>query len=508
MKKTLFIFACVALFALSANNNRRFNFKRALDEREDRWVDSVFAALGPRERIGQLLMIRAHSDRDSVFEADVERQIRQYGVGGLCFFQGTPEKQALLTNRYQAASKRLPLMIAMDAEWGLGMRLKDACISFPSQMALGAIQDDDAIYDMGREIARQCRRLGVHVNFAPVADVNNNPANPVINHRSFGEDLGNVIDKSVRYAQGLQNGGVLACAKHFPGHGDTDKDSHFDLPVIRHDRRRLDSLELKPFRALVKAGIGSVMVAHLHIPTIDDRPNRPSTLSENAVYRLLRKQLHFEGLVFTDAMEMKGVSKFFSAGQAELEALRAGNDIILLPSDIQKTVEAIEKALSDGSLDARKMTESVKRVLRAKYRLGLRAPQRVDTSDLRRDLNTPEALLLKRRLIESSLTLVRDRNSVVGFRDLGAMRIALVSVGDTTANPFAQYCGFYAPVDVFGVAGELDEAASGRLLEKLQSYDVVIVGLFQRSIKAAESYGVQRDISHGSRRSTRRPKLC
>lgn len=476
--------------ALSANNNRRFNFERALDNKEARWVDSAYAALSPRERIGQLLMIRAHSDRDSAFESEVERQIRQYGVGGLCFFQGTPEKQAALTNRYQAASERLPLMIAMDAEWGLGMRLKNACISFPSQMALGALQDESAIYDMGREIARQCRRLGVHVNFAPVADVNNNPANPVINHRSFGEDLDNVIRKSVRYAAGLQDGGVLACAKHFPGHGDTDKDSHFDLPIIRHDRRRLDSLELKPFRALIQSGIGSVMVAHLHIPTLDDRPNRPSTLSENTIHRLLRRQLDFEGLVFTDAMEMKGVSKFFSAGKAEVEALHAGNDVILLPADIEKTIEAIEKALADGYLDARKTADSVKRVLRAKYRLGLRAPQRVETANLRQELNTPEALLLKRRLIESSLTLARDRDHVVGFRDLGTTRIAVVSLGDTSANAFAQYCGFYAPADIFSAAGELSAEQSQALLDKLRPYDVVIVGLFQNSIKASENYGV------------------
>ncbi|GAG77234.1 unnamed protein product, partial [marine sediment metagenome] len=286
------------------------------------------------------------------------------------FFQGSPQNQARLINQYQDLVD-IPLLMAIDAEWGVGMRFKDQVISFPRQLMLGAIQDDNLLYEMGKEVAFQCKKIGIHVNFAPVADVNNNPDNPVINDRSFGEDMYNVAAKSFAYMKGMQDNGILACAKHFPGHGDTGVDSHFDLPVINHSLERLDSLELMPFKVLSEQGIASMMVAHLHTPAFDNRKNRPTTLSENVIKNVLRKQLNFNGLVFTDAMEMKGVLKHFPAGIAEAEALLAGNDMIVLPTELDNAFTTIKTYIKEGKISQSQVEESVKRVLAAKYNLGL-----------------------------------------------------------------------------------------------------------------------------------------
>ncbi len=453
------------------------------------WVDSVFLHMTEEERIGQLLMIRAHSDKDSAYEQMVEDQIRRYKVGGLCFFQGTPERQAALTNRYQAASG-IPLMIAMDAEWGLGMRLKESTIAFPKQLMLGAIRDNRLIYDMGLEIARQCRRLGVQVNFAPVADVNNNPENPVINERSFGEDRFNVAAKCFQYVQGLQDGGVMACAKHFPGHGDTNVDSHFDLPLIQHSPERLDSLELFPFRVLSQYGVGAMMVAHLNVPALDPRPNRPTTLSRGTVYDLLREEMDFDGLIFTDGMEMQGVAKYFQPGEADVEALRAGNDVVLLPGNVGAAVGAILQALEDGRLDRTAIYQSVRRVLREKYRLGLTMPQKVDTTNIRNELNTPESILLKRRLIANALTLVRDRPGLTGFAELEKFHFATLAIGDTNRTVFQTYCGYYAPMTHFNAAMNVDSLTAKALEDTMRHHDVVLVSLHNMSSRAAVNFGL------------------
>lgn len=481
----------IGVFSLSANRGHRFDLSHDLDPQEAIWVDSMFNTLDEDERLGQLFMIRAHSDRGPEFEHQVEDVIRNYHVGGLCFFQGTPERQAELTNRYQALSDRVPLLVSMDAEWGLGMRLeKESVISYPKQIMLGAIQDNRLIYEMGRDLARQCRRLGVQVNFAPVADVNNNPANPVINDRSFGEDRNNVTAKCFQYMMGLQDGGVLACAKHFPGHGDTDVDSHLDLPVISHSYERLDSLELFPFRAMSLYGVGGMMVAHLSVPAIDPRPNRPTTLSRAVVTDLLRKKLGFEGLIMTDAMEMEGVAKYYQPGFADLEALRAGNDMILLSGDVGAAITAIKAALADGSLDRAQVDESVRRILRAKYRLGLTRPQRVDLNNLRRDLNHPESLLLKRRLIENSLTLVRDQANIMGFENLEKYRIASLALGDTNRTVFQTTCGYYAPVTHFNLPKNIDSAQFAATLDTLRNYDVLLLSLHNMSRRPSLNFGL------------------
>jgi len=460
------------------------------DPKEAQWVDSVFQALTPDERIGQLFMIRAHSDKGLEYEQKVAELIQRYRVGGLCFFQGTPERQALLTNQYQALSSRVPLLISMDAEWGLGMRLKDGALSYPRQLMLGAVRDNRLIYAMGRDIARQCRRLGVHLNFAPVADINNNAANPVINDRSFGEDPKNVAAKCFQYMMGLQDGGVMACAKHFPGHGDTDVDSHLDLPVIPHSFDRLDTLELFPFRALILYGVASIMVAHLHVPALDDRKNRPTTLSRAAITRLLRKKMGYEGLILTDAMEMEGVAKYFRSGQAEVEALRAGNDMVLLPANLEVAFRAVQTALVDGTLDAQQVAESVRRILRAKYRYGLTRPQQIDTTHLRRDLNAPSSLLLRRQLIEHALTLVRDRDSIAGMPHLDRISIAAVAIGDTAVTPFQKTCSYYAPVTFFNLPKTPDSAAVQILLDTLRNFDIALLSLHGMTRRPEQNFGL------------------
>lgn len=486
--KILFICSAVAL-AISANKNHQNNFGHNLDYSEAHWVDSTYAALSPDERLGQLFILQAFSGRDAAYEQLIEDQVRRYNPAGLCFFQGSLERQVQLTNRYQAAVKT-PMIISMDAEWGLGMRLPETCMSFPKQLALGAIADNKLIYEMGREIARQCKRIGVQLNFAPVADINNNPDNPVINDRSFGEDRLNVAAKAYQYMMGLQDGGVLACAKHFPGHGDTNIDSHEDLPVINHSAAHLDSVELLPFRVLAQQGIGSVMVSHLHVHAIDDRPNMPASLSERAVTQLLRKSIGYKGLVITDAMEMKGITKYFAAGEADVAALKAGNDLVLMPENIEKALIAVKKALESGVLDKVKIEESIKRVLRAKYRLQLTAPQKINEQNLSRDINSPEALQLKRKLFENAVTLVRDQNHLVPFEKLDTMKIATLALGTARKTVFQKFVGYYTPAAHFIAGKEIQPDSAALLLDTLSKYNTVLISLHSTRSKVALRYGL------------------
>jgi beta-glucosidase-like glycosyl hydrolase len=304
------------------------------------WADSVFKTLTPDERIAQLFMVAAYSNRDNKHLAEIKELVEKYKIGGLIFFQGGPVRQAIQTNYYQSLSK-VPLFISIDGEWGLAMRL-DSTIQFPRQMTLGAIQDDSMVYQMGAEIARQCKRLGIQINFAPVVDINNNPLNPVIGMRSFGENKYNVAQKALMYMKGMQDNGVLANAKHFPGHGDTESDSHKTLPIVNASRQRLDTLELYPFRELIAHGLGSMMVAHLSIPSLDTTPNQASTLTKKIVTGLLKDTLGFKGLVFTDALNMKGVSKFYKPGEVDVKALLAGNDVQLPLLKLKKPLTVVK----------------------------------------------------------------------------------------------------------------------------------------------------------------------
>jgi beta-glucosidase-like glycosyl hydrolase/CubicO group peptidase (beta-lactamase class C family) len=454
------------------------------------WADSVYNTMTETERLGQLFMIRAHSDLGPEHIQSVEAQIKKYKVGGLCFFQGTPERQVELINQYQKLAEPVPLMMAIDGEWGLGMRMKSSTISFPRQLTLGAIQDNSLIYEMGTEIARQMKLAGIHVNFAPVADVNNNAANPVINNRSFGEDRMNVAAKSWRYAQGMQDNGVMACAKHFPGHGDTDVDSHYDLPVIRHDYNRLDSIELFPFRQLAKQGIGSMMVAHLNVPALDEREKRPTTLSYNTITNLLKEGLEYEGIIFTDALEMKGVTKHFESGEVEAEALVAGNDILLLPEDMEAAYREIRNYIEAGKLSWEELAPRVKKVLRAKYELGLQQFTPLRTDSLRERLNTDEALVLKRKLLANALTLVRNPNDLLPFRQLEGLKMASLSINASKATPFQNRLQEYKKMPALQCGQAPSEREQARLIAELGKADIAIVGLHDMSSRASNDFGI------------------
>jgi len=459
------------------------------DAAREAWVESTFNSLTEDQRIAQLFMIRAHSDKGADHIAKVTKLVRDYQVGGLCFFQGTPEKQAELTNKYQQLSK-VPLMISMDAEWGLGMRLKASTISFPHNLALGAIQNNNLLYDMGLEVARECRRLGVHVNFAPVVDINNNKNNPVINYRSFGEDRYNVAAKSYMYMKGMQDGNLMACAKHFPGHGDTNVDSHYDLPVIQHDMSRLDSIEMFPFRVLAQHGMQSMMIAHLHVPAIDPTTNRPTTLSPRAVTEILKQEIGFDGLIFTDGLGMKGVTKHYRAGEVEAKALVAGNDILLLPQDVPAALKEIKNYITSGELSTADIDEKVRRVLSAKYDLGISTPQRVATTSLRTDLNTPAAQVLKRKLIDNSLTLVRNDQQIVPIKDIDNKKITVLSIGQNSRTPFQNTLGKYGEFTQKNIGKEISSSQSTRLLEQFKSQDLIIVSLHDMSSRASKNFGI------------------
>ncbi len=458
---------------------------------EQRWVDSIFQTLTLDEKIGQLITIRAHSNKGSSHIPEVEGLIRRYKVGGVCFFQGTPQKQAELTNRYQKLATKVPIMVSMDAEWGLGMRMRKSTISFPRQLMLGAIQDNSLIYELGEQVADQCKRLGVHVNFAPVVDVNNNPDNPVINDRSFGEDRYNVAAKSYMYMKGMQDNGLLACAKHFPGHGDTDVDSHHALPLINHPRYRLDSIELYPFKILAQHGIGSMMVAHLDVPSLDNTHQLPSSLSPKIINNLLREEMGYDGLIFTDGLEMAGARKAYKGGDTEANALIAGNDVLLLPVSVSASVKAIKNAMSNGKLSVYEIEKKVRRVLRAKYRMNLNKYTLVSTSNVSSDLNNTSAKLLKRKLIENAITAVRNKNALLPLQRISGYKLSTVSIGRGRKTTFQRELDFYMKMKHYHTGRDVSSATSRSLVNGLKNQDAVIVSLHNMSKYSSKGFGIK-----------------
>lgn len=452
------------------------------------WADSVFSTLSLDERIAQLMMVAAYSNKDAKHEAEIEQLVRTRNIGGLIFFQGGPVRQARLTNRYQAAA-RTPLLLGMDLEWGLAMRL-DSTLRFPRQMTLGALQDDGQVEAMGGEIARQMKRLGIHVSFSPVVDVNNNPANPVINDRSFGEDRENVARKGIAYMRGLQNGGVIATAKHFPGHGDVDSDSHHTLPLIAHSRTRLDSLELYPFQRLVEEGLAAVMVAHLEVPALDSTKGRPSTLSRPIVSDLLEREIGFRGLVFTDALNMKGVANADKPGAIEVRALLAGNDVLLFPQDPVRAIERIRQAVDSNLIDRAMIDHKCLKVLRAKEWAGLAHAAPVGTEGLYDELNTMQGRLLRRQLYAGAITVLNDHKEILPIRELAGTRIASLVIGDTLNNGFQ--CGLrrYADVKTFRCDKALRRDSLAALLRKLEDFDRVIVSVHNTTWRVNKDFGI------------------
>lgn len=441
---------------------------------ETPWADSVMNTLSPDERIAQLIMVAAYSNRGPEHRQELLTMVRDHKIGGLVFFQGGPGRQAAMVNALQAESG-VPLLIAMDAEWGLGMRL-DSTISYPFQMTLGAIQNNELIYQMGKALGDQLRTVGAHVNFAPVVDINNNPDNPVINYRSFGENREKVAAKGIAYMKGMQDVNILTTAKHFPGHGDTDTDSHYALPQINHPRERLDSLELYPFRAMIGAGVGGMMVAHLNIPALDSS-SVPSTLSSAIINDLLKKELGFQGLIFTDAMNMKGVTAGNLAGVVDKDAILAGNDILELSEDVPRAIGEIREAVRRGLITQREIDDRCRKMLAVKYWVGLNDHRPLNLSDIAAKVASPAAKLLNRKLMEAALTVLKNERNLIPLRELDTLRIAAVSLGPTAITPFQKTLSLYTKVTHFQVPDEAGPLEIERLRSQLKDFNLIIGGV-------------------------------
>ncbi len=439
-------------------------------------------------------MVPAYSNKDQVHVDSISRLVKEHKIGGIIFFQGGPVRQANMINRLQRESK-VPLMISIDGEWGLAMRL-DSTIRFPYQMALGAIQDNEIIEEMGAEIARQSRRAGLHVNFAPVVDINNNANNPVIGFRSFGENKVNVAQKGLAYMRGMQKEKVLASAKHFPGHGDTNVDSHYGLPVIPFSMNRLEELELYPFKALMREGLGSVMVAHMQIPVLDDTPNLASTLSPPVVTGLLKEDMGYKGLVFTDALNMQGVAKYYEPGVVDVKALLAGNDMLLNTMDTRATIREVKKALENGEITEEEINTRVLKVLRAKAWLDLPNWQYVETSKLIEDLNSPYAKHLSRQLAAKSLTVLKNESSILPIQNLASKKIATVSMGTDKITPFQKGLERYGSMTHFNFPKEASLTDLNKLMEELASYDLVLIGMHGLALRAGSgNFGISAEMN-------------
>ncbi|MBC6108823.1 glycoside hydrolase family 3 protein [Pedobacter fastidiosus] len=472
MKKNLFFLIVFCIATISANAQKQTYLEMLANQ--PKWVDSVFNKLNRREKIAQMFFVRAHTNLGQKYTDSVGTVIKKEQLGGVIFFQGGPVRQARATNAYQKVS-RVPLIVANDGEWGLGMRL-DSTISFPYQMTLGAIQNKDLIYRMGQEVAKDFKRMGMQLNLAPDADVNNNAKNPVINYRSFGENKYNVANKAGAYMKGMQDGGLLTSLKHFPGHGDTDVDSHYDLPQLNFSPTRLDTLEMYPFKELVKQGASGIMVAHMNIPQLDNTPNLPSTLSKPIITGILKQKIGFKGLIITDAMDMKGVVKYFKDGNADLMAIMAGNDILELSENSDRAIKLVRKAVRHDQIDMKVIDESVKKILTAKYWAGLNKRDTIVTQGLIAGVNRNSSNALVQELANASVTLLKGKEYIKNL--IPIRRTAIISIGVPLVTAFQKEIskGYYNSVYYV-----LDKDASAtqisNIAREIGAFDQVIVGI-------------------------------
>lgn len=477
------IFSCLLYFVIC--NTFAQNSKNPLLAKDiiaqQKWVDSIYDAMSLKERVGQLFMARALSNNNKSNEAEIAKLINDYHIGGLIYSTGGPVKQANLNNQYQAISK-VPLLIGMDAEWGLSMRL-DSTYAFPYNMTLGAITDNKLVEQMGRQLGEHCKRIGVHFNFAPDVDINTNPKNPIIGNRSFGEDRDNVTAKSLAFMKGMQDAGVLANAKHFPGHGDTDSDSHKVLPTINFNERRIDSIELYPYKKLIKEGLASVMVAHLNVPSLEPKAGTPSSLSKNIITNILKERLQFEGLIFTDALEMKGVSNFSKPGDIDLAAFQAGNDVLLISENVPIAIDKIVSAYYAKDISEARLALSVKKILMAKYKVGLSNYVPIGTTHLVEDLNRLKDDLLYEKLMENAITVVRNKYEILPLRNLETKKIAYVEMGDAVDNT-----AYLDELRKYTKIHEIKAVKLDELITKLQNYNTVIVGFHKSNVNPWKPY--------------------
>lgn len=483
-KRLITIFAAICiLLPASAQIEPLLLYKTAQDKKCKQWVDSVYNRMSLKERVGQLFIYTIAPAQTKRNKLLLRQVVRDYKIGGLLFSGGRVQDQAMMTNDAQQHAK-VPLMITFDGEWGLAMRLRGT-LGFPRNMVLGCIQDNRLIYEYGREMARECRELGIQVNFAPVADVNINPHNPVINTRSFGENPLRVADQVIAYGSGLESGGVLSVCKHFPGHGDTDVDSHKALPVLPFTRERLDSVELYPFKEAIRAGLGGMMVGHLQVPVIEPVGGLPSSLSRNVVYKLLTEELDFKGLIFTDALAMKGVS---GNEHVCLQALKAGNDLVLAPRKIEEELNAVLKAVAKGELSEADIERKCKKVLTYKYALGLKRKPNVRLSGLSSRINTPQARDLLRRLNLAAITVLNNKDGVLPFHpDIKEM--ALLNVGDADGiEVFSKEMEKHTTLARFQLTKNLTEEEQDRLRDSLSRYKRIVVCVTEHKLGPYQTF--------------------
>ena len=483
IKKIVLVFICCITTS----------FLWAQNSPAQKWVDSVFASLTPDQRIAQLMVVRL-SERTSTgilfYDKKVTELVKKYNIGGVCLFQGNPTLQAATVNSLQAIAKT-PIMMCIDGENGLGMRF-DSIIPLNRQMMMGAVQDETIIYNYGKLVGEQCKRAGIHVNYAPVVDVNNNPNNPVINDRSFGEDKYKVASYGIAYMKGMQDVGVMACAKHFPGHGDVDVDSHKDLPVINKTIAQLDSLEFYPFKQIFKAGVGSVMIAHLSIPAIDNIPNKPTSISYKNVTELMRNKMGYQGLTFTDALEMQGVKKYYPDGEASVESIIAGNDMLCLPGDVPMSIAKIKEAIKKKKLSWADIETHCRKVLAAKYQYGMANLQPVNLTNITADINS-NVNAMKKVIAENALTLLNKTDDVFfPLKPNDALtKIVYVSLGTSTDNEFSKKLRSEYKADVFYINYKHDAGRVLSLVELIKKrYKKVIIGVHNYARVPLNNFGI------------------
>lgn len=454
------------VFSISAQISDPLITKDALAQQK--WVDTLMSNMSIDQKIGQLFMVAAYSNKDKKHTDYIQKLINNYEIGGLIFMQGTPIKQAKLNNLYQKKSK-IPLLIGFDGEWGLDMRLKNT-YRYPWNMTLGAIRNDSLIEEFGKQLGKHCKRLGIHINFAPVVDVNTNPNNPIIGNRSFGENQFNVAAKAIAFVKGMQGQGILANAKHFPGHGDTASDSHKTLPVIEFTKERIQSVELYPYKELFKNGLTSIMAAHLSVPSLESNPELPSSLSHTIITDILQEDLGFKGLIITDALNMKGVANYAEPGAIDLAAFLAGNDILLFPKDVAIALKIIKEAVVEKVLTEERLDISVRKILKAKYWAGLHKSKYVELTNLNKDLNTIADELLHKKLVEHAITLVKNTSNVFPIQNLDKKKIAYVKLGDAKNEDYLKMLRKYTTVTE--VSGNTIDV----ILDQLKQFNLVIIG--------------------------------
>ena len=438
------------------------------------WVESRLAKMTLKEKIGQLFIHTVPLHDTEANRKNIRNAIKEYKIGGILFSDGQVANQMKLTNYAQELAD-IPLMITFDGEWGLNMRLKEIP-AFPRNRVMGCIQDNELLYEYGKEVARQFREIGVHVNFAPVADVDNNPLNPVINTRSFGGDVRNVAEKVLAYSRGLEDGGVLSVSKHFPGHGDTNVDSHKALPILKFTRERLDSIEMYPFRKAIEAGLGGVMVGHLEIPALS---KKPASLSPE-ILDILQEEFEFKGLAFTDALEMKGVSNNLNVCA---QALMAGNDMLLPPRNLKREMDGVLLAVKEGKLTEEYLTEKCRKVLTFKYALGLHETQFFQLSGIEKRLMRPATMDLLNRIERAAVTVVGNEGGILPM-DVDLKNTAILNIGKSTEGKvFHQQLSKYMKVD--RIQAHPDSIAT--LGKRLAKYDRVIVAIHTEKYAAYQA---------------------